>query len=79
MSRTLVPAWGLGALALFVAAYLLVVSEEKLHLRKSKPVLLVGGLLWVLVALAVPKSYPEKMREPLLMKYGARRVMALFP
>lgn len=44
--------WGIGALIIFVIAYLLVISEEKLHLRKSKPVLLAAGLLWVLVALA---------------------------
>ncbi len=28
------------------------ISEEKLHLRKSKPVLLAAGVLWILVALA---------------------------
>jgi len=44
--------WGIAALLLFVAAYLLVISEEKLHFRKSKPVLLAAGLLWILVALA---------------------------
>jgi len=39
-------------LALFVLAYLLVIFEEQLHLRKSKPVLIAAGLIWVLVALA---------------------------
>ena len=42
---------GLFALALFVAAYALVIFEEQLHLRKSKPVMLAAGIIWVLVAL----------------------------
>jgi Na+/H+ antiporter NhaD/arsenite permease-like protein len=40
------------ALIIFVAAYVLVVSEEFLHLRKSKPVIVAAGVIWVLVALA---------------------------
>ncbi len=39
------------ALALFVGAYALVILEEKLHLRKSKPVLLAAGIIWILVAI----------------------------
>ena len=38
------------ALLIFVAAYILVIFEEKLHLRKSKPVLLAAGIIWILVA-----------------------------
>ena len=45
-------AYGYFELVLFVAAYLLVIFEEQLHLRKSKPVLLAAGLIWILVALA---------------------------
>ena len=43
---------GYAALLIFVLAYLLVILEEKLHLRKSKPVLLAAGIIWVLIALA---------------------------
>jgi len=39
------------ALAIFVAAYTLVIFEEQLHLRKSKPVLLAAGLIWILIAI----------------------------
>ena len=35
----------------FVLAYALVIFEEKLHLRKSKPVILTGCLLWAFIAL----------------------------
>jgi NhaD family Na+/H+ antiporter len=45
-------ALGMFALVLFVAAYMLVIFEEKLHMRKSKPVVLAAGIIWILVALA---------------------------
>lgn len=41
---------GLLALALFAGAYLLVVLEEYTDLRKSKPVILAAGLIWMLIA-----------------------------
>ena len=41
---------GFAALTIFAIAYALVILEEKLHLRKSKPVLLAAGLIWVLIA-----------------------------
>ena len=37
---------------IFVLAYVLVILEERIHLRKSKPVLLAAGLIWIMVALA---------------------------
>jgi len=40
---------GYMALGLFVIAYILVMVEEITHLRKSKPVLLVAGLIWALI------------------------------
>ena len=43
---------GIVALIIFVGAYSLVIMEEQLHLRKSKPVLLAAGVIWVLVAFA---------------------------
>ena len=44
--------YGLVSVAVFVLAYALVVSEEFLHLRKSKPVIVAAGIIWVLVAIA---------------------------
>ena len=43
--------YGYMGLLLFVVAYALVPFENKIHLRKSKPVMLAAGLIWVLVAL----------------------------
>ncbi len=42
---------GYAALAIFAAAYLLVILEEKIHLRKSKPVLFAAGIIWILIAI----------------------------
>ncbi|MGE3173296.1 MAG: sodium:proton antiporter NhaD [Planctomycetota bacterium] len=50
--------WGLAAVALFVLAYVLVVFEERIHLRKSKPVIAAAGLMWVLTALALAAHAP---------------------
>ncbi|MGH8049402.1 MAG: sodium:proton antiporter NhaD [Arenimonas sp.] len=41
---------GLLAVGIFVTAYAFVVLEEKIHLRKSKPVLIAAGLIWGIVA-----------------------------
>ena len=43
---------GLLALAIFIAAYALIVSEEAIRLRKSKPIMVAAGFIWVLVAIA---------------------------
>ena len=39
-------------LVVFCVTYALVFAEEKLHLRKSKPVMVAAGLIWILVAIA---------------------------
>ncbi|MCC7489479.1 MAG: sodium:proton antiporter NhaD [Gammaproteobacteria bacterium] len=62
---------GLGAIALFVVAYVLVVTEEWTRLRKSTPVLVAAGLIWVLVALAARQQQAQDLlaasaRESLL-------------
>ena len=41
---------GYAALLLFVVAYIFVMLEEFTHLRKSKPVILAAGIMWILVA-----------------------------
>jgi NhaD family Na+/H+ antiporter len=43
---------GYAAITVFGLAYVLVILEEKIHLRKSKPVLLAAGVIWILIALA---------------------------
>jgi len=41
---------GILSLIIFSLAYLLVMSEEITHLRKSKPVLLAAGIIWAMIA-----------------------------
>jgi len=41
---------GYFALLIFVIAYTLVVLEEKLHLQKSKPILVAAGIIWAIIA-----------------------------
>ena len=34
----------------FVIAYILVILEDQIHMRKSKPVILAAGIIWAIVA-----------------------------
>ncbi len=43
---------GPAVLSIFFAGYALVFAEDAIRLRKSKPVMIAGGLVWVLVAIA---------------------------
>ncbi len=43
-------------IAIFVIAYILVMAEEKLHLRKSKPVILAAGIIWALIGYLATKE-----------------------
>lgn len=62
------------AIAIFVLAYAFVMLEEKLHMRKSKPVLLAAGIIWFLVAgLAATNGDSESVNEALghnLLEYS---------
>jgi len=65
---------GIGAVILFVIAYCFVISEEFLHVRKSKPVVFVAGLIWILVAIAFASvgdtTTPEQAIRHNLLEYG---------
>ena len=41
---------GIAAIGLFALAYSLVIAEEYIHLRKSKPAMLAAGIIWALIA-----------------------------
>jgi NhaD family Na+/H+ antiporter len=43
---------GITSIIVFVIAYSMVIGEEFLHLRKSKPVMVAAGIIWTLVAIA---------------------------
>ena len=44
--------FGMAAVIVFLISYALVISEEFLRLRKSKPVIIAAGIIWALVGLA---------------------------
>ena len=49
-----VPA-AIACVVIFLLSYLVVMSEEATHLRKSKPVILGAGIIWVIIAWQAPK------------------------
>jgi NhaD family Na+/H+ antiporter len=62
---------GYAALLIFVLAYGLVMAEEFLHLRKSKPVIFAAGLIWGMIAYVyvqngLPHAAEEAVRHNLL-------------
>ena len=66
--------YGMLAVLIFLVAYGLVIYEEKLHLRKSKPVMLAAGLIWVLAAFAYNAAGKTEALQELfnhnLLEYG---------
>ena len=40
---------GIAAIVIFFIAYLLVMTEEYTHLRKSKPVIIAAGIIWAMI------------------------------
>jgi len=57
---------GFLAIAIFVAAYILVILEENIHLRKSKPVIVAAGFIWMLVAFAYSAAGDTHTAEELV-------------
>ncbi len=47
---------GILCLVIFFSAYALVIFEEPLHLRKSKPVVMAAGLIWLLIGIAYSQA-----------------------
>ena len=62
---------GFTALVVFAAAYALVISEETTNLRKSKPMVVAAGILWMLIGivysgLGLQREAPESFRHVFL-------------
>lgn len=70
-------ALGFLALGIFVVAYSVVMAEEFIHLRKSKPVILAAGAIWLIVAILVQQSEAidehdlESLLQHNLIEYAA--------
>lgn len=57
---------GIVSLIVFVAAYSLVIAEETIHLRKSKPMMVAGGIIWAFAAIAYIGSGQTALIEELV-------------
>ena len=51
---------GITAIVIFIVAYSLVIAEDFTHMRKSKPVILGAGLIWILIGFIAPQYGVEK-------------------
>ena len=62
---------GFFSIGIFMLAYMLVMAEEYIHLRKSKPVMLAAGIIWAAIAAVyasngIPHAAEEAVRHNLL-------------
>ena len=68
---------GITALTVFAIAYALVIAEENIHLRKSKPVMFAAGLIWVLVAITYGQMGQTEAVEA-MVQHGLLEFVELF-
>jgi NhaD family Na+/H+ antiporter len=50
---------GYASIVIFVLAYVLVIAEEEIHMRKSKPVMVAAGVIWAMIAIIYAQAAPE--------------------
>ena len=65
------------SLLVFVLAYALVICEETIHLRKSKPVMVAAGVIWMLVALTYAQSGETEIVAE-MVRHGLLEFVELF-
>ncbi len=68
---------GITALVIFILAYSLVIGEEIIHLRKSKPALVAAGFIWVLVAVTYAQHGDTHTAE-VAVRHGLLEFVELF-
>ncbi|MBT4492606.1 MAG: sodium:proton antiporter, partial [Gammaproteobacteria bacterium] len=66
------------ALSIFVVAYAVVMMEEFIHLRKSKPVIMAAGLIWLIVALLVKQSPLDEHALEEILQHNLIEYASLF-
>jgi Na+/H+ antiporter NhaD/arsenite permease-like protein len=68
---------GIAALVVFVVAYALVIGEETIHLRKSKPVMVAAGFIWILVSLTYSRIGETELIQE-MVRHGLLEFVELF-
>lgn len=64
---------GYACLVIFILAYIFVILEEKIQLRKSKPVIVAAGIIWALIAFAFRDDAPDFVAQAIrhnLLEYA---------
>ena len=69
--------YGIAALCIFFIAYTVVILEEFLHLRKSKPMVLASGIIWILVAIIAEQKGVSEIADTAL-KHNILEYATLF-
>ena len=69
---------GYSALAVFVLAYALVMGEEFTHLRKSKPVVLAAGIIWLLIAYYYTDHHGDPHASEIAVRHNIMEFAELF-
>ena len=59
-----------GAIIIFLVAYLLVMAEEFTHLRKSKPVIIAAGIIWAMIGAVYMSHGMSEMAEHAVRQPG---------
>ena len=78
LSQQLGGHWGgLVALAVFFIGYALVISEETIHMRKSKPMMVAAGIIWILVAVTYEQFGQADLVEE-MVRHGLLEFVELF-
>ena len=70
--------FAIAALVGFVLAYVFVIAEEFTHLRKSKAVVVIAGVIWVLVGIAYARAGVPGASELLKMQIEEYAELLLF-
>lgn len=71
LARQIVPHWTAWfALILFGVGYVLVVLEERTHLRKSIPMIIAAGVMWMLVALSPVAEYGSEVLHENVLEFA---------
>ena len=68
---------GILSLVVFVIAYALVICEETIHLRKSKPVMVAAGVIWIMAAITYNQMGEAELIEG-MVRHGLLEFVELF-
>lgn len=78
LSISLLHPAALACLAVFILSYVAVLLEERTHLRKSKPVMLGAGIIWVIIGIIAPQHGIDRHELHTAVMHGLGEYASLF-